>query len=1175
MTTKRGVKGTISKVCICSIVLASILTISMLVCGPPAPAASELSSVAKTANEIQGSVIEDFLNPRHTEKLMARLWFADGSAGMDDNDVVEKTILALADEGFGGVEVQYLADGSDYTNQQAESYGWGSESWQLLLKKIFAAANRVEGGFRVDLTCTSHWPPEINIIDPNDDAAATEISSTLTKIKTSDIGNGFVELNLPVTKTADGGGANFIFTDSFISANAVQVLSVENGVVTLDYNTLTGAVPTSAVTCEDAAGIDGDTCRQIDGVYYKGSPAGVPSREYAGEMGWDYTETLNAFGPEPAEDADFSASYNGKMDRNFNRARLADWQYVQSADLSGLPVEAANDDDGIQAGDWVIIATYYRGTGQVKSGGSTVTMYNRTYVPNYYDASGVEVISEYWWNYIIDDQLEALLRENGGSIFEDSIETSSASKNWAYDILNEIPDILGENYAYVNIMAAIVGATARTEAYRYVFDTSDNETADLIERLEEDFSYVLNQLYLEEHIQAFNEFANSFGYTYRAQIGDANQYDANAALLIDVAETDAANRSAITAVLFNDTNGLLSKEAMAGFTAFNYSLEDILIEFNSNFSWGYNRLIIHGCSYPKLLNGGKDKDGDWPGYPPFGSSFGEPYGYRMPYWDSFDIMADQVAGIQAVLQTGQLKLDLLVMGDWPYANVLTDYGYSYSTSGQDTTYRNNAESVLFDENAVITEGVLDKDGPGYKAIIVSQIDCFSAKGMAKLHEFASKGLPIVFYDCNPSDVEGTYGETNSPEAMIETYKSILADFPENTAVLDKNDTLIDVAAALVSMGAAPNASYEAENLEVALYEDEGDGSLYYYLFNNTTENNFMPSSDIGTSYKTTDILDKWVTLSGEGDVYFLDPLNRSVTQAPEYVDNGDGTICVHIDKLAAGASTFAVITRDTMNFPEAAEYIESVSFEEASRGGRMPFMMAFGAGTGPEPSLEHSLRRDSDGNIYLQAYKAGTYRMAFSDGTEKNITVGEVSNDIPLESWDLTIGSWGPVHRNAADLYDPETGIQTVDPAESKFTDIDFGEQALGSWSEIPATDAQLEQIGVSGMNAVCGRGYYNTTFDWTDKNAGAILSYTYQQGQITGITVNGTTLDKVDNIDDQMDITEYLIAGENRLTIEYTSTLANRVRVENRSLSRLPAVDYGLTGAKLSVYEAVDLSGE
>ena len=182
-----------------------------------------------------GTVIESFLAPDAHEKPMARMWFPDASAGEDDNDYIEKQISELAAKGFGGVEVaMIMTNGVRYENEDTRSYGWGTDNWTKLMKKVLKAAAKVPGGFQVDATITSHWPPLLNTIDPNDEAASKELSFSVTPITADDIASGTIKLQLPVQKKTAPASTfgptaydHFLFTDQFVSAVLVKIADIE------------------------------------------------------------------------------------------------------------------------------------------------------------------------------------------------------------------------------------------------------------------------------------------------------------------------------------------------------------------------------------------------------------------------------------------------------------------------------------------------------------------------------------------------------------------------------------------------------------------------------------------------------------------------------------------------------------------------------------------------------------------------------------------------------------------------------------------------------------------------------------------------------------------------------------------------------------------------------------
>ena len=244
------------------------------------------------------SVIERFLAPDAPAKPMARMWFPDASAGEDDNDFIEKQISELAAKGFGGVEVaMIMTHGVRYDNEDTRIYGWGTDNWTKLMKKVLKAAAKVGGGFQVDVTVTSHWPPLLNTIDPNDEAASKELSFSVTPIAAADMESGTVKLELPRQRTAASPSTfgptaydHFLFTDRIVSAVLVRIADIvvqpgENAAqdhprYVFDFKSLTPI--TDRVTVLAGAGY----------------AAGVPDRATAAAHGWDYDKICRFYGPE-------------------------------------------------------------------------------------------------------------------------------------------------------------------------------------------------------------------------------------------------------------------------------------------------------------------------------------------------------------------------------------------------------------------------------------------------------------------------------------------------------------------------------------------------------------------------------------------------------------------------------------------------------------------------------------------------------------------------------------------------------------------------------------------------------------------------------------------------------------------------------------------------------------
>lgn len=117
----------------------------------------------------KSKTLQVFEAPDLDSRPMARMWFPDAGAGEVENDCILEQFQSMAAGGIGGVEVALLGD--DTGNLDAERYGWGTPNWVRTMKKVLKAAKQTQGGFKVDFTITSHWPPVVNTIDPNDAAA--------------------------------------------------------------------------------------------------------------------------------------------------------------------------------------------------------------------------------------------------------------------------------------------------------------------------------------------------------------------------------------------------------------------------------------------------------------------------------------------------------------------------------------------------------------------------------------------------------------------------------------------------------------------------------------------------------------------------------------------------------------------------------------------------------------------------------------------------------------------------------------------------------------------------------------------------------------------------------------------------------------------------------------------
>mgnify|MGYP003278999812 CR=1 FL=1 len=1120
-------------------IIAGMLTVAVTGSGlafPEAGATAEAASAKK-------SVIDNFTDPTSTQKPMVRMWFPDAAAGEDESDTIELQIKQLAEAGFGGIEVAYLADGSLHSNTDAQKYGWGTENWNKTLKKILKAANAIEGGFIVDLTFTPHWPLCINTIDPNDEEASNIQTNSFTKVTGTT-----AKLSLPSNlRTQDNAKNPFIFTDTFVSAALVQVKQMDSeGKYVLDYSTMKDI--TDKVTQSQEGG-------------YK---AGIPDEAYFNankeKYGWSGTyesAVVEVFGDEPENfDPDASDNVSEKIDKDFKRARMADYQYIPVADLKGMVEEdQLTAGEEINAGDWIVVTSYQRGSGQIFSdgafGGTSESMVNNLYVPNYMDKSGIDVVTDYWDKYILSDQeLYGLMEENariaeenGGTpmLFEDSLELTDSSNLWTKDIQDSAKLCFGEDYQYADVFGALY-AIGKSSQYS------------ISESVSADYNTLKDYLFAVEHYGAVSAWSKEkcAGYGFRVQ------HDTDTLAVdqknVDIIEGDNGSKGdglrqrTSFKNLYN--KGILSMEAVTGMETYSLNWADVLIEVGQNYSQGVNHVILHGSSYNKSCNG---YNAQWPGWSGFGSGFADDYNGRDAYWDEADNLTGYMARSQAVLQSGVQKVDVAVLESGQ--QTLLDNGYSYDIlSDTMLTYADPTQVKVNDQG----QKIIYADGPSYKALIVRADTLEGMENKADILSYAAAGFPVY-----------VIGEGN------------LANV---TYVADKEDSLL---AQLKKDGITASASYEdVENLTATHYEDEADDSDYYFLYNdyNTGANNGMLNAGVGNNLKAGEEINTTVTLEGDGVPYIFDAVTGDITPVAAYTRDGDS------------------ITMD-ISLESRESLIVGIVPENVKNNNLPKVDSAVPVNTGSEGAYE--IVSEGGKNVF-KSNQAGTYQVTYEDGFTQEVTIEETkeAQDIS-QGWNLTIESFGPDYQESniqdkvTSLVDGKERFIYYNPSQTLKTGLNFTNLDLSAessiWANLDTSDGQLDVLNSQGYSAVkgsltmknvSGTGTYKkevTLENWDAAEDGAILNLAYYQNEVTSVKVNGRETKAFNNITDNIDISRYLKKGINTIEVKVATTMLNRALVENEAFDgtqkhpgrQAEAQNYGLKSASLDFYTKAVVSEE
>lgn len=604
--------------------------------------------------------------------------------------------------------------------------------------------------------------------------------------------------------------------------------------------------------------------------------------------------------------------------------------------------------------NYVLLAVYQRGTGQLV--GYQPAMDNHTgteydsYVIDHFGHAGVDVVQAYYENNLFaDPETEQLMKAVGGTFFEDSLEMTSVCL-WTDDMLDEFEECAGyslkENLPYVLYLNAM-----NTTSPFVLENDSDNK----VERVRNDYIETLSNLYNKEHVQNMVDWADTFGMGYRVQAYGSTIDSALASATATNPEGESltfGNKHDSFRVMAagRDMGGntLLSDEIGANFgygSSYGFPFDDLLANFNKNYASGVNSMYLHGYSYAY------SPEAEWPGFHAFGSSIPGPFSSRMPEWTHINDITDYINRTQYVLQQGVQKTDVAIYQptynasfDAPYYTDtgLTEAGYSYQFF---------TRSLFKLDSATVQNGVLNPDGPGYRAMILNDEPAMAVETIDKLIEYANAGLPIIVVGQTPT-TSIAYGDSDAE--VVAKFDQLLAI----DGVVRVEDTT-GVVSALSKAGVTPDAAKQTANANViTLHRSTGDAD-FYYLYN-----------------EGTDTANLAVTLTGEGSPFLLDPWTGDITPIVNYtVQNGKVTIPVEIastDNMLIGLSASGI-------FGEAAtDYATSASTDV----------------------------RYEDGKLTARVFENGSYEV--TDNSNQTFA-GEVT-DIPettvLDGWDLTVETW-------------------------------------------------------------------------------------------------------------------------------------------------------------------------
>ena len=655
---------------------------------------------------------------------------------------------------------------------------------------------------------------------------------------------------------------------------------------------------------------------------------------------------------------------------------VVDLNSAQPLEISGGSVEFT-----APAGEtWVVIAGWQRGTTQRNDApfGTTATPLSspESRVINHFDAEGTEAFIRYF-SRLFDSETRRLLKANGGSIFEDSLELKG-TQLWTADFADTFEEQHG--YDLAPFLPAIAFAEpsspfAPKVAQFAVPTDQENE----LDRVRHDVDATLEKLWATDHVAPITEWAHGLGLKFRAQPYGEPIDLGSAAAALDISECESLGCSeeqfrtlSVGVTLANKK--LVSSEMLPGGFGNLYGLTpaEVAALANREYSLGANQMVFHGLPYPVNPPSADgtivDNASQWPGFHGFTPNIGEAFGPRQATWTMETDVSGYYTRMQKTLQTGTARWDVAVLNQSSGDGGSALDGAFLDTAG--FTYGYVTPGSLAGQK--VSGGRLDPDGAAFKALVIGSqpLDLEAAKEVERV---AKAGLPIIVLNGGPTKAQGWAGTTATAKAEDKAVRSTISrvlGLPRSFEADNEGDVL----STLADEGIAKSATVAAG---IKVVERRSATSTFYVLINSTDEAVTTNAKLSGAKTSVAYTLDPWTGKTARAASSTRSGLTTTVKKLT--IEAGGSAIVALASKSFAGTQGKAVKST-AIGAPAAVELPDwDLSLDEYLPGG---------AGD-PSSYTKHVTRTQAD---------VGATPWSELDGFENSVGVGSYTTTLRASS---------------------------------------------------------------------------------------------------------------------------------------------------------------------------------
>ncbi len=763
-------------------------------------------------------------------------------------------------------------------------------------------------------------------------------------------------------------------------------------------------------------------------------------------------------------------------------------------------------------GDWMLVAHWYRGTGQRNDapwGDSPYLITDpESRAVDHFGIEGARAFLRYF-ETTLDEETLATLASLGGSVFEDSIELNGAQL-WTAGMPVEFATRRGYSLVPYLVCVTYDPVEGPFDVPQPSFRFPDRG-ADTCRRVRRDLALTLSELYIDYHLAPFKLWANERGLNFRAQPYGVAIDIARAGALLDIAEDEsfASGTSDDWRLIASGVEAagkrIVSDELIAGGFGGSYrmSTQQIVREVNAQYALGANQIVFHGYPYeewPPPVDGVEiDSFMRWPGFHAFMPRIPDAFGARNPTWLLESTLARYYARMQLVLRTGERRRDVAIFNqslnhiDNAFdGKVLLDRGYSYGylTPG-----------LLETVPPEVDGNRLYPGGPAFKVVVLDRPETLSLAAARRILDMATRGIRIVVIGQTPERIPGFDHQQGALEAELALLIGELRRQRSVTTIPGARQLV----PTLLDLDIRPAATSTSG---VFRFVQRIDGNVHFFYVHN--------GSDAAVSDE--------VRLCGPGVPYRLNAWNGGIASIAEFsIDDG----CVATPMtLGSGEAALMALAPDHWTAQD-------------SRGRANPVV---------ESNAETVFTLS--GRLMARVTSNSAARASLMDGTVLQGGFVELPERRRLSTWNLLVDSFLPASLDGSDT-------------ATRHELVDAGPVPLKPWSSIP-TIANVSGIGTYSTSIELGEG-------WTGTGAHIHLGEVFGA---YGIRINGRSIDPVNQLDTRIDVGTLLRVGMNRIEIVVATNLNNALRIYSpNDYGSQPVQQYGLLGPVfLEPYRDVEL---